>query len=69
MFVRSAWNVVSNHIPPTERIYTVSDLVPGTKYQLKVTAHNNAGSTTAIYNFTTLSPQGGKSENASSILK
>uniref|UniRef100_A0A1B0GF88 Down syndrome cell adhesion molecule-like protein Dscam2 n=1 Tax=Glossina morsitans morsitans TaxID=37546 RepID=A0A1B0GF88_GLOMM len=58
IYGRSAWNVVSNHIPPTERIYTVSDLVPGTKYQLKVTAHNNAGSTTAIYNFTTLSPQG-----------
>ncbi|XP_036340383.1 Down syndrome cell adhesion molecule-like protein Dscam2, partial [Rhagoletis pomonella] len=56
MFGRSQWNVVSNHIPPTERIYTVSDLVPGTKYQLKVTSHNNAGSTTAVYNFTTLSP-------------
>ncbi|XP_022215405.2 Down syndrome cell adhesion molecule-like protein Dscam2 isoform X3 [Drosophila obscura] len=58
IYGRSTWNVVSNHIPPTERIYTVSELTPGTKYQLKVTAHNNAGSTTAVYNFTTLSPQG-----------
>lgn len=60
VYGRSTWNVVSNHIPPTERIYTVSELVPGTKYQLKVMAHNNAGSTTAVYNFTTLSTQGGK---------
>jgi hypothetical protein len=29
-------------------------------FQLKVTAYNNAGSTTAIYNFTTLTIQGGK---------
>ena len=60
IYGRSTWTVVSSHIPPTERIYTVSDLVPGTKYQLRVTAHNNAGSTTAVYNFTTLSTQGGK---------
>ncbi|XP_055679736.1 cell adhesion molecule Dscam2 isoform X1 [Lutzomyia longipalpis] len=57
-FGRSHWNVVAGHIAPTERIYTVNDLSPSTKYQLKVTAHNNAGSTVAIYNFTTLSPQG-----------
>ncbi|XP_055380718.1 cell adhesion molecule Dscam2 isoform X2 [Condylostylus longicornis] len=55
---RSQWNIISNHIAPTERIYTVSDLLPGTKYQLRVTAHNNAGSTVATYNFTTLLPQG-----------
>ncbi|XP_058987901.1 cell adhesion molecule Dscam2 [Musca domestica] len=58
VYGRSTWTVVSNHIPSTERIYTVSDLQPGTKYQLKVTAHNNAGSTTALYNFTTLSSPG-----------
>ncbi|CAD7083563.1 unnamed protein product [Hermetia illucens] len=58
LYGRSQWNIISNHIAPTERIYTVGDLVPGTKYQLRVTAHNNAGPTTAIYNFTTLSPQG-----------
>lgn len=28
--------------------------------QIKVTAHNNAGFTTAVYNFTTLTPQGSK---------
>lgn len=54
----STWNVITNHIASTERIFTVSDLLPATKYQLKVTAHNNAGFTIAIYNFTTLSTQG-----------
>lgn len=55
---RSQWNMVANHVAPTERIYTVADLQPATKYQLRVTAHNNAGSTMAMYNFTTLTPQG-----------
>lgn len=55
---RSQWNIVANHVAPTERIYTVSDLQPATKYQLRVTAYNNAGHVTAVYNFTTLTPQG-----------
>lgn len=50
---RSQWNMVASHIAPTERIYTVSELHPDTKYQLRVTAYNNAGSTSAIYNLTT----------------
>lgn len=57
---RSQWNMVATHIAPTERIYTVTDLYPGTRYQLRVSAFNNAGSTSAIYNFTTSIPQGGK---------
>lgn len=57
-YARSQWNVISSHVAPTERIFTVSDLMPATKYQLKVTAYNNAGSTSAIYNFTTLTAQG-----------
>ncbi|XP_037045508.1 Down syndrome cell adhesion molecule-like protein Dscam2 isoform X1 [Bradysia coprophila] len=57
-YARSQWNMVANHIAPTERIFTVGDLQPGTRYQLKVTAHNNAGFTTSVYNFTTLTPQG-----------
>jgi hypothetical protein len=48
----------SSHVASTERTFTVTDLLPATKYQLKVTAHNNAGSTTAIYDFTTLTAQG-----------
>ncbi|XP_070509703.1 cell adhesion molecule Dscam1 isoform X3 [Chironomus tepperi] len=55
---RSHWNMIASHIAPTERTYTVTDLIPATKYQLKITAHNNAGSTTAIYDFTTLTAQG-----------
>lgn len=58
MFGRSQWNVVSSHVASTERTYTVAELLPATKYQLKVTAHNNAGSTTAVYDFTTLTAQG-----------
>ncbi|CRK92906.1 CLUMA_CG006322, isoform A, partial [Clunio marinus] len=58
IFGRLNWNMISNHVSSTERIFTVTDLLPATKYQLKLTAHNNAGSTTAIYDFTTLTAQG-----------
>ncbi|XP_031340632.1 Down syndrome cell adhesion molecule-like protein Dscam2 isoform X2 [Photinus pyralis] len=51
---QSSWITASSHIKPTERIYSVTELWPATDYQLKVTAYNNAGDTTAIYNFTTL---------------
>lgn len=60
---RSHWNMIASHIAPTERTYTVTDLIPATKYQLKITAHNNAGSTSAIYDFTTLTAQGCKIDN------
>ncbi|XP_065168013.1 cell adhesion molecule Dscam1 isoform X4 [Atheta coriaria] len=50
----STWIMSSNHVKPTERIYSISELWPATEYQLKVTAHNNAGDSPAIYNFTTL---------------
>lgn len=33
-FARSQWNMVANHIAPTERIYSVTDLQPGTRYQV-----------------------------------
>lgn len=56
----SSWIMASNHVKPTERIYSVQDLVPATEYQLKITAHNNAGDSEAIYNFTTLTSLGGK---------
>lgn len=46
-------------IAPTERMYTVVGLEPATKYQLKVTAHNNIGMSYALYNFTTLTIDGG----------
>ncbi|XP_031619714.1 Down syndrome cell adhesion molecule-like protein Dscam2 isoform X2 [Contarinia nasturtii] len=55
---RSQWNMIANHIAPTERIYTVTDLHPNTKYQIRITAYNNAGSASAIYNLTTSTLQG-----------
>lgn len=53
------WIMVSSHIKPTERIFSIGELFPSTEYQLRVTAVNNAGSTMAVYNFTTLTPLGG----------
>ncbi|PSN42210.1 hypothetical protein C0J52_11247 [Blattella germanica] len=53
------WSLVSNNVQPTERVYSILDLNPATKYHLRVTAHNNAGSTIAFYNFTTLTAEGG----------
>ncbi|XP_066154117.1 cell adhesion molecule Dscam1 isoform X2 [Euwallacea fornicatus] len=50
----NSWTTAANHVKPTERIYSIVDLYPGTEYQIKVTAHNNAGETEALYNFTTL---------------
>jgi hypothetical protein len=55
------WTLSSNNVQPTERVYNILDLVPATKYNLRVTAHNNAGSTVAVYNFTTLTVEGGAS--------
>lgn len=56
----TSWTTASNHVKPTERIYSIVDLFPGTEYQVKVTAHNNAGDTDALYNFTTVTFAGGK---------
>jgi hypothetical protein len=55
----SDWSLVSNNVQPTERVYSILDLAPATKYHLRVTAHNNAGSTVALYNFSTLTAEGG----------
>lgn len=61
----NTWTLCSNHVEPTERIYTVTDLMPSTEYELKITAHNNAGDMVAIYNFTTYTLTGGKTTNRS----
>lgn len=56
----SEWIVVSNHIQPIERSHVVSDLLPATRYSIRITAYNSAGSTVAEYNFTTMTLDGGK---------
>lgn len=60
---QSQWNMVASHVAPTERIYTVNELQPVTRYQLRVTAYNNAGFTSSVYNFTTSKAPGGKTNS------
>lgn len=56
---QSVWSLVSSSVQPNDRVYVLNGLRPATKYNLKVTAHNNAGSAVAVYNFTTLTLAGG----------
>ena len=55
----SEWKVSTKPVPPSDRIYVISDLLPGIRYQMRITAHNNIGSTVQIYNFTTFNEEGG----------
>ncbi|XP_060644681.1 cell adhesion molecule Dscam2-like [Drosophila nasuta] len=48
----SDWIIVSNKIETNTR-YIIGDLEPGTAYNLRVTANNNAGSTTKEFYFET----------------
>lgn len=34
-FGRGQWNMVANHVAPTERIFSITDLQPSTKYQVQ----------------------------------
>ncbi|XP_011698542.1 PREDICTED: Down syndrome cell adhesion molecule-like protein Dscam2 [Wasmannia auropunctata] len=49
------WTLVSNNIE-VQKTYTVSELQPGTAYDIRIRAHNNAGSSVAEYKITTLQP-------------
>lgn len=51
------WIVVSSNVPAKSR-YSIPDLEPATAYNLRITAHNNAGSTIAAYIFKTLTVNG-----------
>lgn len=53
------WNQISNNVKPGGN-FVVLDLEPATWYNLRVTAHNNAGFTVAEYEFATLTITGGK---------
>ncbi|XP_069701681.1 cell adhesion molecule Dscam2 isoform X1 [Periplaneta americana] len=51
------WTLVSNALKPQRR-FTISGLNPASVYQLKVEAHNVAGSSTGEYTFITLTKEG-----------
>ncbi|XP_011345914.1 Down syndrome cell adhesion molecule-like protein Dscam2 isoform X3 [Ooceraea biroi] len=51
----SIWTLVSNNIE-VQKTYTLSELQPGTTYDIRIRAHNNAGSSVAEYKITTLQP-------------
>ena len=54
------WIVISSNVAAKSRFF-VPDLEPSTVYNLRITAHNNAGSTIVEYNFETLNINGGLS--------
>lgn len=54
------WTVVSNSVKMSRR-FVVTNLAPNSVYQLKVEAHNVAGSSHAEFTFVTLTKDGGKS--------
>ena len=60
------WSVVSNNVKPGGN-FVVLDLNPATWYNLKVTAHNNAGFSIAEYEFATLTNEGGRSTTTAYI--
>ncbi|XP_014603172.1 PREDICTED: Down syndrome cell adhesion molecule-like protein Dscam2 isoform X1 [Polistes canadensis] len=51
------WTLVSNSVK-MQRRFTVTNLTPSTVYQLKVEAHNVAGSNQAEFSFVTLTKEG-----------
>ncbi|XP_043207619.1 Down syndrome cell adhesion molecule-like protein Dscam2 isoform X5 [Amphibalanus amphitrite] len=53
------WTTASNALTPDKSSFMVMDLEPATWYDLRATAHNNAGSTQAEYLFATLDEEGG----------
>lgn len=57
--INTEWIQVSNNVKPDGN-FVVLDLDPATWYNLRVTAHNNAGFNVAEYEFATLTVTGGK---------
>ncbi|XP_050583479.1 cell adhesion molecule Dscam2-like isoform X5 [Bombus affinis] len=49
------WTLVSNSIE-VQKTYTLSELQPGSTYDIRIRAHNNAGFSVAEYRITTLQP-------------
>lgn len=44
------------HIVQVQKTYTLSELQPGITYDIRIRAHNDAGSSVAEYKITTLQP-------------
>ncbi|EEB12183.1 down syndrome cell adhesion molecule, putative, partial [Pediculus humanus corporis] len=59
-FDEITWTKISRIIQSNDSVIILTDLEPATKYNVKITAQNNAGSSTIIYNFTTLTVTGEK---------
>lgn len=57
----SDWMLVSNNVKMQRELFPILDLQPDLWYHLRVTAHNNAGSTVAAYEFVTRSNMGATS--------
>lgn len=55
----SDWLLASANVQPSERVFSIAELRAATRYALRVTAYNNAGSTQAFYNVT-MAQQGGE---------
>ena len=56
-----SWQLVSNNVvlsPHSDPVFTVYDLTPGTQYNVRITAHNSAGSSVHQYLCATLSTPG-----------
>ncbi|XP_022242324.1 Down syndrome cell adhesion molecule homolog [Limulus polyphemus] len=50
-----SWRTVSSSISGDQKQVTIPTLIPGTRYEVKITAQNKAGSTEAEYSFVTVS--------------
>ncbi|XP_034252481.1 Down syndrome cell adhesion molecule-like protein Dscam2 [Thrips palmi] len=61
-----AWLLVSNNALPTQRL-SIAPLVSRSRYTVRVTAHNNAGSTVHLYNFTTPAALGADGDMDSAV--
>ena len=57
---KSEWIKSGSNIDPEQKKYVLSGLQPATWYSLRMTAHNGAGTSTAEYDFATLTKTGGK---------
>ena len=56
---QTEWIMASNQVKPTGN-YAIMELTPATWYNLRISAHNNAGSSVAEYECATLTVTGGK---------